>query len=129
MTYQGYGRVIKGVGGLFTVRVFCSSDERQPLDGHTVFARGRGSLHRKGALLVGDLVQISYDDTSYRRTESGEVIPSEEGTAISIDNIQERSNALIRPPMANLDYMLITAAAAKPDPSLLAIKLNDGNAL
>ena len=74
MTYRGNGRVIKGVGGLFTVRVFCTSDEPMPLDGHTVCARGRGSLHRKGALLVGDLVEISYDDTSFRRAEGGEVI-------------------------------------------------------
>jgi DNA mismatch repair protein MutS2 len=65
MTYTGYGRVIKGVGGLFTVRVFDGNARLcrepylpMPLDGKTVFARGRGVLHRKGALLVGDLVEI-----------------------------------------------------------------------
>ena len=118
MTYRGNGRVIKGVGGLFTVRVFCTSNEPMPLDSHTVCARGRGSLHRKGALLVGDLVEISYDDTSFKRSEGGEVIPSEEGTAISIDRIQTRSCALIRPPMANLDVLFVTLAAAAPEPVL-----------
>ena len=33
-----------------------------------------------------------------------------------IEDILERKNLLIRPPMANLDYMYITAAAAKPAP-------------
>lgn len=118
MTYRGYGRVIKGVGGLFTVRLFCAQDPSMPLDGHTVFARGRGSLHRKGALLVGDLVEISYDDSSFRRTEGGEILPSEDGTAISVDRIETRKNALIRPPMANLDVLFVTLAAAAPEPIL-----------
>lgn len=118
MTYQGYGRVIKGVGGLFTVRVFSAPEAPMPLDGQTVYARGRGSLHRKGALLVGDLVEISYDDSSYRRTEEGEIRPAEDGTGISIDRIRERSCALIRPPMANLDVLFVTLAAAAPEPIL-----------
>ena len=64
MTYTGYGRVIKGVGGLFTVRMFDRASrlhneagDPMPLDGMTVSARGRGVLHKKGALLVGDLVE------------------------------------------------------------------------
>lgn len=124
MTYQGYGRVVKGVGGLFTVRVFDGESRLHetpytpmPLDGHTVFARGRGSLHRRGALLVGDLVKISYDDTSFSR-HGDEVQPAEDGTGISIDAICERSCALIRPPMANLDVLFVTLAAAAPEPIL-----------
>lgn len=122
MTYKGYGRVIKGVGGLFTVRVFdgksrMHAEVAMPLDGETVFARGRGSLHRKGALLVGDVVEICYDDTSFT-VRDGAVIPAEDGTNISIDRICDRTCALIRPPMANLDVLFVTLAAASPDPIL-----------
>ena len=123
MTYTGYGRVIKGVGGLFTVRLFtrgsriceaCVGDA-MPLDGLTVSARGRGSLHRKGALLVGDTVELSYDDGSFS-VRNGEVIPASDGAGIAIDRICTRKNALIRPPMANLDVLFVTVAAASPDP-------------
>lgn len=122
MTYQGFGRVIKGVGGLFTVRMMdmesrLHANTPMPLDGKTVFGRGRGSLHRRGALLVGDIVEVSYDDSSFSRAD-GEVIPSPDGTGISIDRICDRSCALIRPPMANLDVLFVTVAAAAPDPIL-----------
>ena len=124
MTYKGYGRVTKGVGGLFTVRMFDGRSrlhaepyEAQPLDGLTVYARGRGVLHRKGALLVGDLVEVSYDDTSFSRAECG-IQPSQDGTGIAIDRVCDRSCALIRPPMANLDVLFVTVAAAAPDPIL-----------
>lgn len=122
MTYTGYGRVIKGVGGLFTVRMFDGDSrlrrdpyEPMPLDGKTVFARGRGVLHRKGALLVGDLVEVSYDHTSFS-LESGEVMPAPDGTGIAIDRVIDRRCALIRPPMANLEVLFVTFAAASPDP-------------
>ena len=122
MTYTGYGRVIKGVGGLFTVRIFDGESrlkrepyEPMPLDGKTVFARGRGVLHRKGALLVGDLVEVSYTESSFTK-EGEEVIPSADGTGIAIDRVCERKSALIRPPMANLEVLFVTFAAASPDP-------------
>jgi ribosome biogenesis GTPase len=124
MTYTGYGRVIKGVGGLFTVRMFDRASrlhnearDPMPLDGMTVSARGRGVLHKKGALLVGDLVEVSYDDTSFT-TENGVVLPSPDGTGIAIDRVCDRTCALIRPPMANLDVLFVTFAAAAPDPIL-----------
>ena len=114
--------MIKGVGGLFFVRMFDrfsrTSDaqaEPLPLDGATVSARGRGNLHRKGALLVGDLVEVVYDDTSFSLRD-GQVIPTPDGAGIAIDRVIERKNALIRPPMANLDRMFVTLAAAAPDP-------------
>ena len=126
MTYQGFGRVIKGVGGLFTVRVFDTAAARKqiaadyenaPLDGATVFARGRGGLHRKGALLVGDLVQITYDSGSFAE-QNDEITPAPDGAGIAIDRILERTCALIRPPMANLNVLFVTIAAATPDPIL-----------
>lgn len=126
MTYQGYGRVIKGVGGLFTVRMLSAMPAGEapfppaPLDGKTVTARGRGSVHRKGAILVGDVVELSYDDTSFFE-QDGHTVPSPDGTGIAIDRILERSSALIRPPMANLDVLFVTLAAAAPDPILLTV--------
>ena len=122
MTYTGYGRVTKGVGGLFTVKLFdygsrlhSEADAPMPLDGHTVQARGRGVLHKKGALLVGDLVKVSYDRTSFAE-ENGATLPAPDGSGISIDNVVNRTCALIRPPMANLDILFVTLAAASPDP-------------
>ena len=124
MTYQGFGRVTKGVGGLFTVRVFDGNSRLHaepyvpaPLDGKTVVARGRGNLHRKGSLLVGDLVAISYDDGSFSVVD-GAISPAPDGAGIAIDRVLDRSCALIRPPMANLDVLFITLAAATPDPVL-----------
>lgn len=126
MTYQGFGRVTKGVGGLFTVRVLDTAAARKhisadyeaaPLDGATVFARGRGVLHRKGALLVGDLVEISYDGGSFSE-QNGAIIPAPDGAGIAIDRVIARTCALIRPPMANLNVLFVTIAAASPDPIL-----------
>lgn len=125
MAYYGYGRVTRGVGGLFTVRLLevtaaghpAPCVPPMPLDGATVTARGRGTLHRKGSLLVGDLVRVGYDDGSF--THEGEtVVPAPDGAGISIDEILPRRNSLIRPPMANLDRMFVTLAAATPEPVL-----------
>ncbi|MBQ9796510.1 MAG: ribosome small subunit-dependent GTPase A [Clostridia bacterium] len=117
--YQGFGRVINSNGGLFTVRLFSdASREPMPLDGMTVTGRGRGSLHRKGALLVGDLVDVSYDHTAFSLTEDGKTVCAEDGTGLAIDRIRTRKNALIRPPMANLDILFVTLAAASPEPIL-----------
>ena len=123
MTSHSYGRVVKGVGGLFTVRVFDGTSRffenteytKMPLDGETVSARGRGVLHRKGALLVGDLVEISYDDSAFS-TVNGKCVLSPDGGGIAIDRVCMRTCALIRPPMANLDILFVTLAAASPDP-------------
>ena len=102
MTYQGFGRVTKGVGGLFWVRVFDTTSKRlpadytpQPLDGCTVSARGRGNLHRKGALLVGDLVQISYDDGSFTHSD-GVAVPAPDGAGIAIEKACQPGGQQIR---------------------------------
>ena len=117
--YQGCGRVIKSNGGLFTVRLFLdASREPMPLDGLTVTGRGRGSLHRKGSLLVGDVVKVTYDNTAYSTDADGSIKCSEDGTGVAIDEILERKNALIRPPMANLDLLFVTLSATTPDPVL-----------
>ncbi len=91
------GKVVKGLGGLYEVRV----------DGENGFerivCRAKGSLHRdEEKVLIGDNVVVSID--------------SETPDAVSITEICSRKNALIRPPMANLDYLFIVFAAKKPSP-------------
>lgn len=115
MTYQSIGRVIGSVGGRFTVSLGRNAAQPMPLDGKTVVAQARGALRRRGELLVGDLVEVGYEDSSFSRAD-GEVIPSPDGTAIVVESICERKNALIRPPMANLDILFVTLAAASPEP-------------
>ena len=116
--YQGFGRIIKSNGGLFTIRLSCARDGVcAPLDGLTVTGRGRGRLHRRGELLVGDLVRVSYDDTAFSRV-GDELLPAQDGTGLAIDAVEERKNALIRPPMSNLDVLFVTLAVATPEPLL-----------
>ncbi len=117
--YKAYGRVIKSQGGLFTVRVFSARDgeESGPLDGMTVTGRGRGSLRRRGEILVGDTVAVSYDRTAFSEREDS-ILPAQDGTGLAIDVICPRHNALIRPPMSNLDLLFVTLAVASPTPLL-----------
>ena len=94
------GKILKGVGGLYTVRLTESSD--LPL-GSEVSCRARGSFRHEGITpLPGDSVTLC-------RSEEGDYV---------IDAIAERRNLLIRPPMANLDYLFVTMAAASPTPIL-----------
>lgn len=122
MTYFGTGRILRGVGGLYDVRMDGKEGEPQPLDGLTVRARGRGKLRRKGELLVGDRVRIGYDANAFEVGEDREIRPAQtDGSLIAIEEILERRSALIRPPMANLDVLFVTAAAAEPEPSPLLV--------
>jgi len=57
--------------------------------------------------LVGDVVSI-------KRT-------AEDETKGSIEEILPRKNVFIRPPVANIDQLVITVAATKPDPNLLLV--------
>lgn len=89
------GIIIKGVGGLYTVM----SDNLR----YECSARGR--FRKKGMMtpIVGDYVEIEKaDDSIY-----------------AIDKIYDRKNELIRPNVSNIDQLIITFAAAKPEPDLL----------
>lgn len=100
MISEKYGKVIKGLGGLFSVRVKEESGEVNIYN-----CRAKGSLHKdEEKLLVGDNVVITID--------------TETPDSIVISEISERKNALIRPPMANLDYLFIVFAAKRPNPVL-----------
>ncbi len=97
MEHKETSIIIKGVGGLYTVR---------HSDGSTVACRARGSFRHDGITpLVGDRVTLFED--------------GEQG--IVIEEILERKNSLIRPPMANLDCIFVTMAAASPTPILTTI--------
>ena len=85
------GKIIKGVGGKYTV--LCGDE--------FISARARGVFRHE---------QIS-PEVGYNV-----VLRIEENGDAYIEDILERKNLLIRPPMANLDYMFITAASAKPAP-------------
>ena len=88
------GKIVKGVGGKYTV--LCA-------DGVRITARARGAFrHEQISPEVGD-------DVTLRIEENGDAY---------IESIGQRKNLLIRPPMANLDILFITAAAAKPAPVL-----------
>ncbi|MEE0970101.1 MAG: GTPase RsgA, partial [Clostridia bacterium] len=113
MEYRTKGKIIKGVGGLYLVRL----DEGDgPLSGGFVPARARGVFrHNKITPIVGDTVNIIYTDDSYD-VLNGENVPREDGRDIVISEITERKNSLIRPSVANIDIMFVTMAAASPEP-------------
>jgi len=117
MTYTQSGRIIKMTGGLYTV-CLDGGVQNSPLTGHTVDCRARGTFrHEHITPLVGDVVTVCYDDTSFVEKE-GRMIPSTDRTGLVIDDILPRKNSLIRPPLANLDTMLAVIAAASPDPDI-----------
>jgi ribosome biogenesis GTPase len=90
------GVITKGVGGVFTVRC---------LDGSYRLCQIRGNLRlKKMTPLVGDKVLIG---------ESGDPdIP------FVLEKILPRKNFLIRPPLANLDTLLLIFACEDPVPDL-----------
>ena len=94
MIYEKHGKVVKGLGGLY--EVLTDSGER-------LTCRAKGNLKRdEEKVLIGDGVLVTVDDA----TPDG----------IIISSIDERKNSLIRPPLANLDYLFIVFAARKPSP-------------
>lgn len=95
------GLVTKCQGGLYTVLL----DEK--IEGEEIVSvRGRGSFrHEKIVLLSGDRVELE-------RNQDG---------SFFCKKILERKNALIRPPLANLDYIFVVIPCKKPMPSLEVI--------
>lgn len=113
MITEKYGKVVKGLGGLYETRIADASAVER------LASRAKGVLKRDEArVLVGDNVKITVDDS----TPDGVVI----------SEIMERRNSLIRPPLANLDYLFIVFASAKPVPvietvdKLIAIAEHNG---
>lgn len=92
------GRIICGVGGLYTV--LCDN-------GKTIKCRARGILRMKKVTpLAGDLVTV-------RRCEGDE-------TGLFIDSVLPRKTELSRPPVANIDTVFAVICPSDPEPNLLA---------
>lgn len=99
MATEKYGKIVKGLGGLYEVRI---SEGKEAC---RIVCRAKGALHRdEQKLLIGDNVTVAVDED----TPDGVVISA----------VSERKNALIRPPVSNLDYIFIVFASKKPSPVL-----------
>ena len=93
---MGTGRIVKALSGFYYVR-----------DGREIFeCRARGKFRLEGVNpLVGDIVEYASE-------------PNGKGTVTAVC---ERKNSFIRPAVANIDCMVILAAAVNPvtDPFLI----------
>ena len=97
MATEKYGKVIKGLGGLYEVRIVENGEVFR------LACRAKGALHKGDEkLLIGDNVRVSVDES----TPDGVVISA----------IEKRKNSLIRPPVSNLDYLFIVFASKYPSP-------------
>lgn len=94
MTYKGI--ITKGIGGFYYVEVANAIYE----------CKARG-VFRKNRItpLVGDYVEISVNDNAEN----------------TIDKILDRRNSLIRPPVSNIDNLLIVVSTVEPKPNFLVI--------
>lgn len=93
---RNQGLVLKGVGGLYTVAV----------EDRTVECRACGRFRRERITpLAGDRVTVEFQ---------------EDGSGF-LTEILPRRNALVRPPVANLDALVIVASAAQPAPNTLVM--------
>lgn len=99
MIAEREGRVIKGLGGLYETLCF----DEETGEAHRYVSRAKGVLRRDDEkVLIGDRVKLRIDDTTPDGVVISEILP--------------RKNALIRPPMANLDLLFVVLAAKKPTP-------------
>ena len=110
------GRLLSCTGGLYTF--FPEETEGYPvpetLRQTPLFLRARGAFRYQGeSPTAGDLVLL--------RAELDENGVPEDGRGLLMEKILPRKNLLIRPPVANLDYLIVTVAAAEPAPSPLLL--------
>lgn len=96
------GRIIKESAGFYyVIPADAAGTEQKPY-----LCRARGIFKKKGERpSVGDIVDFSLTGTQ-----------DVEG---SVDAIEERKNLLFRPPVANVDKVLIVFSGSDPDPNLL----------
>ena len=106
--YTADGKIISISGGLYKIKL---AD-----DGKNLLCRARGAFRHSGMTpLVGDNVVLRTDKAP------NELTGSETEGGIMIESVKERKNALIRPPMANLDCIFVSKAAAAPVPILATV--------
>ena len=113
------------MGGLYYVSLADSDthsslypDTPSPLAGKSLLTRARGSLRTPdgGKIKVGDICEFIYTDNSF--TEDGN--PQDDVSGLpegAVSAILPRRNSLIRPPLSNLDMLVIVCAAAAPAPA------------
>lgn len=90
------GIITKGIGGFYYVK--CD-------DGTLFSCRARGKFRKEGQTpTVGDKVEIEVTDKE-----------KHEGYVLSI---YSRKNCFFRPPVANIDMLLVTFAICSPEPAL-----------
>lgn len=100
------GRVIRSVGDYHTVKV----------ESGEVLCRARGKLKQQGAIVTGDLVEISMSS-------------KDQGV---IERVAPRKTFLVRPAVANVDTAVVVMALALPEPSfeladrILALSRREG---
>ena len=124
MEYRTTGKILRGVGGLYLIDL---AHDDTPLAGFCVSCRARGALrsgdnrpHTTDKPLVGDNVEVTYSDSSFTVTSDGKVIAADDTSGLpgaAVCGILPRKNALIRPPLANLDLLFISCASASPAPA------------
>ena len=106
--YSFEGKITSISGGLYKIKL-CELNKN-------VFCRARGSFRHSGLTpLVGDNVILRSDK------HPSELLGTEAEGGIMIESILTRKNSLIRPPMANLDSIFVTMAAASPAPILATV--------
>lgn len=125
------GKIIRGVGGLYEVRVSSADAEALRLEGLTVdtdtlLCKARGVFrHEKLTLLVGDEVTLRVDTELAAASEAvkdSERRKTDEALGgVMIEETFPRRNELIRPPMSNIDIIFAVFAAAKPEPALSTV--------
>ncbi len=93
------GIIVKGIGGFYYVKTD---------DGRIATCRARGKFRKLNITpMVGDKVEIK--------------VVNENPFEGAIENVLERKNHLIRPPVANIDCIAVVIAAANPAPDLFLI--------
>ena len=93
------GRVVRALGGSFTVEM---------PSGECCTCPAKGILKRNdGRLLVGDEVKLRTSEDGREEFVVSEILP--------------RKNALIRPPLANVTYLLLALSGAYPAPTLSTV--------
>ena len=89
------GTIMKGIGGFYYVK--CA-------DKNVYACRARGKFRKDGLTpVVGDFVEIDVTDTEKQEGYVTKIFP--------------RSSAFFRPPVANIDMLLVTFAAKDPEPA------------
>ena len=125
MEYKTQCRILRGVGGLYYVSLADAEAHSalypgtsSPLAGKSLLTRARGALRTPdgGKIKVGDICEFIYTDNSF--TEGG--IPQDDSSGLpegAVSAILPRRNSLIRPPLSNLDILVIVCASAAPAPA------------